>query len=482
MPSLSFWRSENIETSTIDVVGHEARRFRNRLRQALLEREVLAGASVGVWSAGLLILTARLAGLQGTFALRVSFLAATTGLAALVAAVVALCRTPPISVCLAALDAASAAGGLVMSAGLPGAEAWDARITEHPQIACRHRSATAMLVLALLFGLPATILPQHYFGRAARESVAGMTPLVEKLSNLVVQAESEELLPEPVYTALSNQLARVEAEGDAADPAHTLEALDHIAEELSRFSAVQAESLASEQSALQAALALAEGMATIMDENMGLDAQIAENAAQVLAQFLSLAPLSPTLSSNLMSAAAGSTNGLNAATMEELARMIREAGAGNELRLARLGELRLVDLQACRGSGSCTNAQDCAAALARLIDENGPASEAAACLASLCNFPGAGDVSRGRGDAPLTWTDPSSSQDAVFRELTLSTDRLPALEQSRLEGVSAAAPQVEPTPAAITAGALNGAPPAQGGIQQAPILPRHRETVKRFFE
>jgi hypothetical protein len=59
---------------------------------------------------------------------------------------------------------------------------------------------------------------------------------------------------------------------------------------------------------------------------------------------------------------------------------------------------------------------------------------------------------------------------------------MPDADQARLEGLSAAAPEVAAAPAATGAGALAHAAPARGAAPQAPVLPRHREAVGRFFE
>ena len=332
----------------------------------------------------------------------------------------------------------------------------------------------------MLFGLTTLLLPARFFAGTPRPATQGLGALVGELAERVSQAESENLLPEPLVAALSNQLKRIEAGGDAADPARTLEALDHIEEELSKSADAQAEKLAAEQTALQAALALAEQMASSLDAAPPTDAQ-ANAAAEAFSQLLAQAPLAPALASNLLAVVAG-TNGLTTASLEQLAAQLREAGMCREAQLKRLGELRLVDASACRGGGSCTNAQACAAALTQMIEGSGHDAEAAACLAALCNTPGAGGLSRGRGDAPLTWTDPASREGAAFKDEALNPAHLPAADQARLEGLSATAPEVADTPAPATTGALNASAPASGGAPQAPILPRHRETVTRFFK
>ena len=204
-----------------------------------------------------------------------------------------------------------------------------------------------------------------------------------------------------------------------------------------------------------------------------------------MAQYLASAPIPATLASNLL-AAALAPGGLSPESLRDLAGLLREAGALNESRLARLGDLKLGEASTSprSSSGSCTNAAACAGALARLLDADGPAAEAAASLSALCaapGAPGAGGVSRGRGDAALTWTDPSTTENAAFKKESLAS-RMPSADQARLEGLSIAAPDVSAAPTATGAGALAHAAAARGAAPQAPVLPRHREAVERFFE
>ncbi len=473
----------NQDVDRFAALDRQARRFRSRVRHVLAGRGALAGSVAGAWVAGLVLLVARLAGIHGSTAERLLVI---PGLAALAAGVAALCairRTPPAAATLAALDAANAAGGLVLCSGADGASAWSVPVNRLPDVVWqRPRGATVALVLALLFCLPAALLPARFFAGASPSATQGLESLVGQLADRVAQAESEALLPEPLIAALSNQLARIAESGDAADPARTLEALDHIEEELSKSAAEQAEALAAEQTALQAMLALAEQMAARFETAPPSDSQ-AQATAEALAQLLAQASLAPALSSNLLATVAGGTNSLLSATLQQLAAQLREAGLGSEAQLKRLAELKLVDASACRGSGSCTNAQACAVALAQLLGGNGPEAEAAASLAALCGVPGSGSISRGRGDAPLTWIDPSSREGVAFKDDALKPSRLPDADPARLEGISAAAPEIADTPALVTPGALVevGGPPS-GGAPQAPILPRHREAVTRFFQ
>ena len=424
----------------------QAQTFRRRLRLVLAGQGAAAGASLGAWATGLLILAGRLIDVPASPAHRLLFLLGCSGLAACVAGAAATRKTPARAACLAALDASSAAGGRIMCLGMPGADAWPAAVSRLPAVCWRGQRAWMHLALALVFALPAALLPARFFTGLVPVPAPTVDALVEQIAERVKQAEAEALLPEPVIATLSNQLAQIGQSGDAADPARTLEALDHIEEELSRTAAAQAEALAEEQTALQAAMAFGWQMAERLDALA--ESGAASEAAQALAEYFAQAPLPDALSSNLMALCAG-TNGLNAANLARIASLLREAGAWNEARLVRLSGLKFVDASLCR-AGSCTNAQACAAALALLREGNDPAADAAVRLAALCAGPGAGGVSRGRGDAPLTWADPAMREHVAFKEETLTPAGLPAVDQARLEGVSAAAPDV-PAQAAATA-------------------------------
>ncbi len=457
----------------------QARRFRRRLQRVLAGRGLAVGAGMGAWGIGLALLAARFVDWPVTIVQRLLWMLGVIVLSALSLAVATLRRTPSVACCLAAVDAAGAAGGLVMCLDLPGAQAWNARATCLPRVDWRGRRVLGNLALALLFCLPTVFLPRRFFIGPASEAVPKLEPLVERVADRVEQAQDGQLLPEPVLAAFSNHLARLGERGDAVDPARTLEALDHIEDELSRTLAAQAEALAGEQAALQASLALMEGLSDRLDEfsEAGMPS---DEVVRALAEFFEHSALPASLSSNLLAACRGVPS-LTPAELERLTGMLREAGAWNEARLLRLGELGRIEGSACRGA-SCTNAAACAAALARLLEGDDPAAEAAVRLASLSGRPGAGGITRGRGDAPLTWTDPSSRETVAFREETLTSSRPPPFDRARLEGLSAAAPDVSERPAVTRAGALGEAGEARGGSSRAPILPRHRQTVARFFE
>ncbi|MDK1032762.1 MAG: hypothetical protein QGD94_12195, partial [Planctomycetia bacterium] len=96
--------------------------------------------------------------------------------------------------------------------------------------------------------------------------------------------------------------------------------------------------------------------------------------------------------------------------------------------------------------------------------------------------PGKGGVDRGRGDAPMTWSEGTSEEGAEFKEQTLSTSAMAALKDSKLRGVSAAAPTVRKAGAPKRGGALRGVTAGGGEAHTRTVLPRHKGTVERYFQ
>jgi DNA-binding transcriptional ArsR family regulator len=145
-------------------------------------------------------------------------------------------------------------------------------------------------------------------------------------------------------------------------------------------------------------------------------------------------------------------------------------------RLAKLRDAGLIDLKTLK---KCENAGKCdSAGLAEFLAENAGDMSVADLMAV---WPGNGGVDRGRGDAPMTWSDGTSERGAKFKEQVLSPSVLAGLKDSQLVGRSLGAPSVEKSGAARS-GALSGASSGGGSAYTQSVLPRHKGAVKRYFE
>jgi hypothetical protein len=79
----------------------------------------------------------------------------------------------------------------------------------------------------------------------------------------------------------------------------------------------------------------------------------------------------------------------------------------------------------------------------------------------------------------LSYGNESFEEGAEFQEQKLGLS-VP-LEQAKLAGVTITAPEVTGGEAILGQGALNTAQAGGGNALAAPVLPRHRTAVKRFF-
>ncbi len=148
-------------------------------------------------------------------------------------------------------------------------------------------------------------------------------------------------------------------------------------------------------------------------------------------------------------------------------------------KLDRLYAGGLIDLETLLAAKRSLSGGDLGA-LAEFLDQNGLEAASGYCQGGRA---GRGGVSRGRGDAPMTWKDPSSPAGAKWREQVLDPASLAALHQSHLLGLTAADPSaLEPAAPGAGGGGLDPAATAGGGAAYThTLLPRHRGAVARSF-
>jgi hypothetical protein len=93
--------------------------------------------------------------------------------------------------------------------------------------------------------------------------------------------------------------------------------------------------------------------------------------------------------------------------------------------------------------------------------------------------PGRGGVTRGRGDAEMTWGEESQGQLDQFEAKVLDPAHSLDVENSAVLGVGAAAPTVEPV--AEGAGNADVAVSTGKSAWRRRLAPHHRDAVKGFF-
>jgi hypothetical protein len=94
-------------------------------------------------------------------------------------------------------------------------------------------------------------------------------------------------------------------------------------------------------------------------------------------------------------------------------------------------------------------------------------------------MPGRGGISRGRGDADLTWGEEAAGRSEEFTPQALDPAKVLDPASTAVLGVGAGAPAVEPTAESAGLAATSGA--AGEGVARRRLAPHHRDAVQRFF-
>lgn len=93
--------------------------------------------------------------------------------------------------------------------------------------------------------------------------------------------------------------------------------------------------------------------------------------------------------------------------------------------------------------------------------------------------PGSGGITRGRGDAELTWGEETAGDTDRFEARSLPEAQYRDPEHSTVVGIGAAAPTVEPTP---ESGGLVDVDASAGNVTwKRRLAPHHRRAVQSYF-
>lgn len=460
-----------------DRCGKEIAGLRFRIGALMVIRECLR-----LFFAWIMLWAAAVVGLRAVFRID-PFVLLWGGVGLVVAAVVgsllAMRKVPSAGSLRAVLDRHGRMGGLLMAAGDTDIGQWSQQISQVPMPAVYWQSGRQWMQLTAAIGFLAAALlaPDRYLpsgGETALQLGGQMRQLAEKIQVL----KQEEILPPEKAQVLERDLDRLRQDASGRDPAKSLEALDHMEQSFSKAaadaaqSAVQQTETASRAQELAAALDAAKGR---MDPKQFSEAmkELAHMAQEAAEEDESL---DESLSEELQEALREGS--LSDDQLRELCKDLKQCKASQRAKLAKLVEARLVDaaeLRMCDKAGQCDEA-----ALACALGQCKDGDELAELMAS-CEMPGRGGVTRGRGDAKMTWQSKVKKADAAFKEKVLPPAALSSLKKSRLAGVSASDPKSATQGGGSTGGALNSSQAGGGEARTQTILPEHEKTVQRYF-
>jgi hypothetical protein len=474
----------------MDVAGNAIAGLRRKLAFWLAARGVLIASAAWLYLLGTVTLVLRSSTSLPQSYLLLGFLGllpvATAG------AFVAARRCPSQAIIRALMDNTNKCGGLLMADETVDMSAWRGRIpsVSAPTIRWRGKRSSYLFIVALAFAVVVAAVPERYtsgLGRARLE----IGDVVEELVSQIEVLEKENIIEEDESAELNETLDKLRDEASGRDPVKTWEALDHIAAAASGAAQKTAEDALSQTRDLTELASAADALAELALENgltpEGLAASMKELSAMMdLAglqdmlldeQLADQLGLDPAMLAQLLDQCA--LGNLTPEQLQQLANMLA-AFQGDVLEM--MGNLEFVELIDPQMLAMCQGATNCnTAGLVAFLAQNQGICSLQEALEAV-GMPGRGGVTRGRADAPMTWTDGSSEENVGFREETLPPAAVVDLKRSRLVGVSVDAPEQTDEAEPVGSGSLADAMAGSGGAHVHTVLPRHRSATSKYFD
>jgi hypothetical protein len=406
------------------------------------------------------------------------------GLVGVVAAVVigvaiAVRRRPSADTVRAMLDGHWRCGGLLMATGDVDTGSWPIQIpsSAQPSVQWHGRRPCGILLCCTGFLLASFLMPSRFMGELGSHRLRVETE-VEKLAEKVELLKEEKILPPERAKSLEMALDQLQREASGNDPAKTWEAMDHLEQSIAQASAEAAEDAARDAEKA----AKAEELATALEKSQGqMSEQELSEAMKVLAKDVQRAAEDDALLADELSEELQDDCENGSLSPEQLPELAQALGKckGSELRklrklaAARLIDAALLDLM----EGQCEIDPD---ALAALLSQSDDSSDLEDLLAQT-DQPGRGGVTRGRGDAAMTWADGVERDDVAFQEKVLPPGAAAALKDSQLQGISVGDPTAAEPSEATAGGSLDVSTAGRGSARTQVILPEHRKVIQRYF-
>jgi len=374
-------------------------------------------------------------------------------------------------------DKTNRCGGLLMAASEVTVGAWSGSVgpVKAPVIGWNAGRPACVFLLAIIFLGGSFAVPQRYI-TAAPSGRLEIGEQAKKMDEQIRILEEEHILTEDGAQDIRLDLAKIEETALGREPVKTWEALGHIQDQLKKAGEEAAVEMVSETEELARAEALAEALGQAGDE---LDGQVIKEAMQELGQQVEAMLKENEALRNAMGgqlAASASSGQLSAEQLRELVKALQGRKAELSARTARLCNADLAKMklmQMCEKAGACDGQ-----GLAAMLAQSGSVREA---MSYYMNNPNWG-IDRGRGDAPMVWADPSSSDNTAFKEQVLPPATMAALKDSHLAGVSVSAPSAADGQENLEAGTLSGAEAGSGQAVRHKVLPKHKAAVQGYFQ
>lgn len=455
--------------------------FRGRLAGFFFLRYMLSCLVFGAFTGGIAVLAIRV--LLGTSLKAETGLMIAGGvfLVMLAYAFIRMLKNlPSIQTLRTVFDKTNYCGGLLMASSEIEIGSWTQSIAsiQSPRIRWNGRRSGGIFLLSVAFLCISFLVPQRFITAhaAGRLEIDDQT---RQLHEQIEVLEEENIITEETAEDIQQKVEHIDETASSGDPVKTWEALGHLQDQLKKAAEEASVGMLAEteeltrtemltqalnqlaaeldQQTLEAAMSeLAQMAQTLLEQNEAFKDALSEQLAEALKQ----GQLSPEQLQELMEA----LQGRKAELAECMARLCQ----------AELAEMKL--LKMCQEAGQCN-----AEGLKTMLGQCEGSLEAKKMFGIMKNSSDWG-INRGRGDAPMAWSDPSSEEGTSFKEQVLPPASAAALKDAELMGVSVSAPSSEEGQEHLLSGDLSAAEAGGGQAVKRTILPKHKAAVKDYFQ
>jgi len=397
---------------------------------------------------------------------------------------------------IAFIDSEHNCGGVLMSEGVAGADAWQKRLPPLSVPTLRWNPRTPMLALLVgaAFLSAGFLFPENMKRTEQAADTLQIESVVEEIEAQIEILEETELIEPEQAEALQEQLEQIASDAEASDPMKTWEALDQLEQILEDAKSQSIEEALATLEDLSEAGDFAENIEALADE-IAKDPQAAQAAMEKLAEMME--------NENVQREMAEMGK-----EMQELAEKINEAAQNGDM--AKQEELKEIakkmseqkqklmeKLSQCQQGGMCNSQQMSDAekaaqkgageALKEFLEQaknSGREQEWQDEMEQQMGESeggGKGGVDRGPGHANLNYSNFLDENDITLKPKMLSAQELADVKDSKLLGMTSQAPEAGDTVQAQT-GALTESQAGGGAANTQRIYPRHRKVVERYFE
>jgi hypothetical protein len=391
---------------------------------------------------------------------------------------------------VALLDNRLEAGGLLMTLCEAPDELWEERLpqletlwkTSLPQY--RPVRFARQMAGPFVFMLAACLVPLRDVDAAPTLKNTAGEQATSQLQELLTELEKSDVLEEEEKQELEDEIAKlVEETKDTPLTHEKWETVDALQERMRMRVETTAAELVTAQQSLAALKNAADGdFAKLSIESMDMLSKDVLEMMQKMADKGAFDNVPKNLKDQLqrlMKSSAGNGKFQLPKDPKELSELLDSLDGFLQNESKKLSELR----SKCKG-GNCKGCPGCEAG----CKCSGPGDVVCTCpncpnSGGQCagGAPGSGGISRGRGDADLTWGDESSLENTKFKESVLPPGMLDK-PRDEVVGITIAAPETDvagpaPRSAARAATAASGDETWKGTVR-----PRHRSVVKRYFD